>query len=1299
MTAEPYVGPRPFTLDDRERFFGRKDDTDEAVSLVMAYPVVLIYALSGVGKSSLVNAGLVPLLREEGFTVLPPARVEGVLPAGIERASIANEYVFHALSCWLDEQSVPFNHATEITGLRLLAFVDAWLAVRPEKEQESAPVLIFDQFEEIFTGHEARWKERDEFFAQVGEALAKHPELKAVFTLREEFIARLEPFAGKFPRGLRVRKRLERLREDAARAAITRPVELFGVRYDEGVAEKLVHDLLGVGTGEGGMEVLGEFVEPVQLQVVCRNLWDKLPADFKQQAVPGTNRKPAERLAITQAHLDAAGEVTTALSNYYNEALQAALQTCEIPEGQLRRWFGETLIAGDGAGLGMGVVGQGETEAIPELAVRALQERYLVRHEKRGAAEWFELSHARFIKPILKSNAAWLEARSGPAAMRGKLLQRAEELSQSGGSLEEWELGQAEDFLKSPEARELGDRSEIEAMVLRSREQLREEQAAQERELKQRAVADLQAKQLAHNQRAIRFRNILLTLLALMSVAALIAYGVAKKQKGKAEQQTAVATQQTQVSKARELAFRAVDAIREDPERALLLALYSYSTTATPEGASAWHQSLVASSIRLRLAGENGHRDPKTGKPCSVLSAAYSRDGRQILTAGLDHEVRIWDAEKGDFLGKLGEDDQQAADWVWSVAFSPDGSKVASASRDGKVRIWPYPKPASGPWPAPVVLPHFAIQNGKPVTVHSVAFDPAGTRIVTSCHDGTARVWDLATQREIVRLLGHVRPIETFVRAGSFSPAAPNLVITAAQDNTAKLWSLEALPPVAEGVEVPVLTEPLRTFRAKAHEEQGMWDAEFSPDGRLLLTAGGDHFVTLWDVATGLVLAETEDHANAVIAAKFIDDQTAVSVGIDKTVRLWSIERLPGLFQPGGMITTASKAEANVWRHTLTAKGVLRGHTDFLRNVDIAPDRRRLVTCSRDGTARVWQMPPTFEVAALRTAGIVWDVAFSPDGKHAVTAAGTTPTVWGIENFATEPQPRLLPNHSEIVKCVAWSTDGKLIASASARTVRICDAATGAEVNQFAIESGAAISSIAFHPKEHLLAVAAGKDAVIWNGGTFALDTFTVSRSTVFAVSFSPDGTRLLTAGTDRAVRAWDWKARRAIAKSHDHDDIVLDAGYSPDGKLIVTAGADGNIAVLNSDLAREDEKGATPPPEILRGHEGQVRKARFFSIKDARGDRLAILSAGFDTTVRIWEVNPITNLWTQTSQLPGASGAIYAIACSGDGTQIITGGADKVGRVYYRDAEWLFKLATSRVTRDLTDDEKARYEIALKKE
>ena len=615
------------------------------------------------------------------------------------------------------------------------------------------------------------------------------------------------------------------------------------------------------------------------------------------------------------------------------------------------------------------------------------------------------------------------------------------------------------------------------------------------------------------------------------------------------------------------------------------------------------------------------------------------------------------------------------------------------------MRLWPYPKPASGPWLTLETFEHVGIPDGKPPTIRSVAFDTTGTRILTCCDDGTARVWNVSPKKEVVRLTGHQRPEPTVVRAGSFCPTAPNLVVTAAQDNTAKLWSLDYETASPEGIDVPELRESLRTFKAKSKEDQGMWDAEFSPDGKLLITAGGDHVVTLWDVASGLILAETEDHANAVIAAKFIDDQNAVSVGSDKTIRIWSVERILESVQPDGLAVPAKESGANGWRIALAPKAILRGHTDFLRSVDIAPDRRRLVTSSRDGTARVWQMPPTFEVAVLPTDDTIWDVAFNPEGTEVVTAAGYTPKIWGIQKFSTEPQANDLPRHDKVVKCAAWSPDGTLIATADrSGFVRICNAADHTDGHSFHAAPEVSISALAFSPTSQHLAIAAGTKVFVWHRNNFPLTSLPDSNTAIHTVSFSPDGTKLLTGETNGNVRVWDWASGSVLATHYPDLDVVLDAGFSPDGKLIVLAGADGKIAVLDSALERNGANELKIPPEILEGHEGQVRKARFFTFKSDGAEHLAILSAGFDSTVRIWEVNAVTKHWTQTSQLPGASGPIYAIACSGDGMHIVTGGADKFGRVYYRDPEWLFELANSRVTRVLTDDEKAQYDIPLKK-
>jgi WD40 repeat protein len=1280
VKPEPYIGPRPFTLEDRSRFFGRQVEIDETVSLVMAHPVTLLYARSGVGKGSLVHAGLVPMLREEGLAVLPPARVDGVVPADIDPATLANPCVFHALSCWLDAQEVPFQKPEEVTDLRLGEFVEAWMKARPPALEDAAPVLIF---EEIVSGYDSRGKERQEFFLQLADAIRQHPALKIVLTVREKFVAVLEPFAKGFACHLRVRKRLEPLTAAAALQAITGPVREFGVRYADGVAEKLVQDLLGMAGDDGGEAVPGEFVEPVQLQVVCRNLWEKLPGDFKTPAVPG-----APPQLITHAHLAAAGEVGAALSNYYNDAIRTCVASPGIPEGALRRWFGETLISRDRRGLGMAVKDQNETAAIPAAAIRVLVEKYLIRHEKRGATEWYELAQARFIQPILDSNDAWLKQRAGAEAIRRELEHRAATLIRTGDNLKEWEIGQAENFLKSPEARELGDHEAIRALVRRSREQLDERRKARERELQQAAVADLQARRLEEQARSIARQRLLMAGLAVMVVIAFIGYLLAIKQSRWAQAESKIADQQrhlalaeSKVAKARELAFRAVDVIPTDAELAVLLALHSYSVQPTSAGISALHQALVASPIRLRLAGQDGHAG-------SVMAAAYSRDGTRILTGGLDRSVRVWDAVTGAFGGTLGEPGQEHADWVWCIAFSPDGRRVATGGKDGTVRIWPFPKPATGPWPAPMILRHFDAEN-TPVTVHGIAFDPAGARLLACCHDGSAHIWDVASGGEIVRLTGH----RGFVRGGAFSPTE-NLVVTAGQDNTARLWDLAPFPLTAPaGNAAPAILEPKLTLQPPSKDDQGFWSADFSPDGEWIVTAGGDHLARLWDVPTGQAITAIKGHDGAVIAAKFIDGKTVVTVSIDKTARLWSLREVTGMGFPASTSPADTESRSPVpMRHlTATPAGVFRGHTDYLRSVDVSPDRRHLVTSSRDGTARVWQMPPASEAAVVRSTHEVRDIAFSPDGRRLVTAASRTPVVWGLWT-GTMGQPLLtLKGHTGEVKCVAWQADGKRIATAGDDGLaKLWDAATGRELQSFPPQGGAPIRGVAFAPGGRFLAIASiDHKAAIWDtetGGSLPLEGH---QGVVHAVAFSPDGSQVLTTCFDRFARIYD-RATGVLREAYlIKDDILLDGVFSPSGREIILACANGQAFILDAASGEIRER--------LTGHEGQVRRARYFEFQAAAGEpkQTGILTAGFDGTVRIWEASKVTGHWEQTTLLTGSAGPVYAVASSADGCQIATGSADCAARLYYRDGNWLLDLACTRVTRKLSAAEKLKYEIA----
>ncbi len=393
VTTSPYVGPRPFERQDSGRFFGRERETNELLSLVVAHRVTVLYAPSGAGKTSLLKAALIPNLEEKGFEVLPPTRVLG--PAESDQLDIANIYVFQSLAGLEGEDADPaylaqqtFAHYLNEQG----AFLDKYGLPAPR-------VLIFDQFEELFTAYPARWAERETFFGQLQEALEAAPLLRIIFSLREDYLAQLEPFAATMPDNLRHRFRLERMTPEAALSAVRGPLQNTTRAFTDNAAEKLVKELqkIRVEGQSGTITAVGKFIEPVQLQVVCQNLWQSLPGHIT---------------TITEKELAAYGDVTEALSQFYVTALRETIKQpdTDVKEGDLRNWFEEQLITpAETRSIVFQDKETGLTGGIPNEAIRHLDRQHLIRGEVRSGSRWYELTHDRFIDPILKANQTWRE--------------------------------------------------------------------------------------------------------------------------------------------------------------------------------------------------------------------------------------------------------------------------------------------------------------------------------------------------------------------------------------------------------------------------------------------------------------------------------------------------------------------------------------------------------------------------------------------------------------------------------------------------------------------------------------------------------------------------------------------------------------------------------------------------------------------------------------------------------------------------------------------------------------------------
>ena len=495
MSDSPFVGPRPFEKEDSDRFFGRTRETEELLSLIIAHRAVLVYAQSGAGKSSLLRAGVIPRLENQQYQVLRSARVHGLLPNDVPPESVQNIFVYHALQYWAttlpNGQSIK-NHAKTTLSEFLKPLVAA-----PAADEESPPplVVILDQFEEFFTTNQYRWQERRPFFDQLAQSLHDLPTMKVVFVMREEYIAQLEPFNDLLPEKLRPRMHLERLRGNAARYAVVKPFENWGLSFDPNAADELMAELSEIRVAEGDKfrETCGEFVEPVQLQVVCQSLWENLPPEWKS----GMNATSDGSRVITAEYIERFGDVDNALARYYDRSVERAAAASEgrIGEGELRRWFGTALITPTGT-RGLAFRGApGATWRIPGLALKELEEAHVIRREDRSGTITHELTHDRFIEPIQKSNHKWLAGYQDAERIRAEL----EEYVKRGSDdlLDEVELREAEAYLNSPEAKILGATPEARLLVTRSRKQIEEAKRRQAEELEE-------ARQRAEEQEKLR---------------------------------------------------------------------------------------------------------------------------------------------------------------------------------------------------------------------------------------------------------------------------------------------------------------------------------------------------------------------------------------------------------------------------------------------------------------------------------------------------------------------------------------------------------------------------------------------------------------------------------------------------------------------------------------------------------------------------------------------------------------------------------------------------------------------------
>ncbi|MFD9210507.1 tetratricopeptide repeat protein [Streptomyces sioyaensis] len=390
--SSPYIGPRPYGEADQDLFFGRDRERHDVRSLWLTAPFLTLYGASGVGKTSLIRAGVLPLLTPGEAEVLPSARVAHSI--GGETVSTrrpGNMHTQAVLAAW--KRGTPDTKTVHES-------VTDFLCRRPRRKDEygeQLPLLvILDQFEELFTAYPYRWEEREPFLEDLATAVERVEDLHILIAMREDFLAGLLQYDAYLGSPRNAHFRLQPLRPPEALKAVVGPARTAGRSYRPGTAEKIVDDLSAIQVldVDGSTEtVKGEFVDAVQLQVVCQHLWSQLPLDIA---------------TIDDSHLERYGDADTSLREFYEEAIREVSEVHSEEKGHLRWWIENTFITEMGT-RGTAYEGRGATREMANDVARAFENRHILKVEQRAGSRWYELSHDRLIAPIQKSNRTWRE--------------------------------------------------------------------------------------------------------------------------------------------------------------------------------------------------------------------------------------------------------------------------------------------------------------------------------------------------------------------------------------------------------------------------------------------------------------------------------------------------------------------------------------------------------------------------------------------------------------------------------------------------------------------------------------------------------------------------------------------------------------------------------------------------------------------------------------------------------------------------------------------------------------------------
>jgi WD40 repeat protein len=619
---------------------------------------------------------------------------------------------------------------------------------------------------------------------------------------------------------------------------------------------------------------------------------------------------------------------------------------------------------------------------------------------------------------------------------------------------------------------------------------------------------------------------------------------------------------------------------------------------------------------------EQGHTLTGDGHP--VLALSLSPSGDVLVSGNFEGKAHFWDTQKRQLTHST---DKRILQECRGVAVSPDGEHVALANADHFVYLAMLTKNKDTTDWTPL--------DGHTKPVNAVAFSPNGKILASAGDDHTILLWDVEKKKRQHTLKGHIAPVKAIL----FSPDGKSLV-SGGDDHRLLLWD------VADGMEQSILVGPEGTVHALA----------LSPDGKTLVSAGlkreldfSSGLVKFWSFPDGKPLEKDIAYSVPVLSATFTPDgATLVTGSQDGLINLWetaSRKHLRKIFAHADAVNALAMTAGGKQFYSGSSDGfiklwdveqppdVIQAHEGDALCLSVSPHDRWVATGGRDGKIKIWEIDTGKLVQEWNNAkGAVMSLDFSQKDDHLGLAAGTWDQDSGqvILFEAREPKKgeslqfepiHTLTDHKAGVTCVAFSPDGKWLASGSMdKSVRIWDRETGKVKHTFLGRHKEPVYSLAFSPDGGQLA-SGGKDGVIyfWNlqlgtpfqiggksgsGETDEQGGLTGHNGPVRTLHYQSHDALFISAGDDGKIIFWDLQEGKSIPP-HFQGGPVSSLAMTPDGKTLVAAGHDSALHFWDFDLIRQRF--------TLHTDMGAVHAVEF------TGNGLTMIAAGQDGTLRFW--------------------------------------------------------------------------------